>query len=402
MRKDQIFVLMLVILLPMSGCMGNADVETSEGDDVVIGESLDDWPTYYVPAVSDLPTCDSSTLGRLYYVEADTNFQACMSTGWEVVEIGGSNSNIILNAPPVLSAGVWTNSGYNSNGFLVDDGDGTMSVAIFMDWFAYDVDGTIASVGIDSDLDGIVDVTLPSDSGATDPQSSIQLANGGTMNGAFKLPIEEGVSITRMTDFKESDESPLVACGLVIQKSFAVIAEDNSGAKTVVPIVTPITFGDWYDAVDGIQVQGALYQALSISQADLDWLAGQGGSTCPVAPTFTIVDHPDSLTSSGGDNVATITIAGTADWSLWNDNTDYGETWGVWGVTCINSNTGAETWIEAGATFNGVDEDSPQDGDTFSIVDHSNGNCDTDTTHLRVEIRIASYREPISLTIAVS
>ena len=154
-----------------------------------------------------------------------------MSTGWEVVDIGGSNSNIILNAPPVLSASVWTNSGYNSNGLLVNDGDGTMSVAFFMDWFAYDVDGTIASVGIDSDLDGIVDVTLPSDSGATDPQSSIQLANGGTMNGGFKLPLEEGVSISRITDFKEDDESPLVDCGLMIQKSFAVIAEDNSGAK---------------------------------------------------------------------------------------------------------------------------------------------------------------------------
>ena len=46
-----------------------------------------------------------------------------------------------------------------------------MSVAFFMDWFAYDVDGTIASRK--SDLDGIV---VPSDSGATDPQSSIQLA----------------------------------------------------------------------------------------------------------------------------------------------------------------------------------------------------------------------------------
>ena len=122
------------------------------------------------------------TLGRLYYVEDDVNFQACMSTGWEVVDI------VILNAPPVLSASVWTNSG---NGLLVNDGDGTMSVAFFMDWFAYDVDGTIASVGIDSDLDGIVDVTLPSDSGATDPQSSIQLANGGTMNGGFKLPLKK-------------------------------------------------------------------------------------------------------------------------------------------------------------------------------------------------------------------
>ena len=119
MRKEHVFMLLLVILFPMSGCVGNTDIETSEGDDVVLGESLDDWPTYYVPAASDLPTCDSSTLGRLYYVEADTNFQACMSTGWEVVEIGGSNSNIILNQPPVVSARVWSPSGGESYGHLV-------------------------------------------------------------------------------------------------------------------------------------------------------------------------------------------------------------------------------------------------------------------------------------------
>ena len=322
-----------------------------------------------------------------------------MSTGWEVVDIGGSNSNIVLNAPPVLSASVWTNSGYNNNGLLVDDGDGTMSVAFFMDWFAYDVDGAIASVGIDSDLDGIVDVTLPSDSGATDPQSSIQLANGDTMNGGFKLPLEEGVSISRMTDFKEDDESPLVVCGLIIQKSFAVIAEDNSGAKTVVPIVTPITFGDWYDAVDGLQVQEALYQGLSIPQADLDWLSGQGAS-CPVAPTFTVVDHQDPLTSSGGDNIATITITGTADWSLWNDNTDWGENWYV-SVHCLDSNN-YRTFIEAGATFIGSNEDSPQDGDTISIVDHSNGNCDTSHDRLELAIYISNQREPISMIIPIS
>ena len=398
-RIKTLLLALIMTTMTLSGCIGNSDVETSEGDDVELGESTDDWPTYYVQSSGDLPTCDSSTLGRLYYVEDDVNFQACMSTGWEVVDIGGSNSNIVLNAPPVLSASVWTNSGYNNNGLLVDDGDGTMSVAFFMDWFAYDVDGAIASVGIDSDLDGIVDVTLPSDSGATDPQSSIQLANGDTMNGGFKLPLEEGVSISRMTDFKEDDESPLVVCGLIIQKSFAVIAEDNSGAKPVVPIVTPITFGDWYDAVDGLQVQEALYQGLSIPQADLDWLSGQGAS-CPVAPTFTVVDHQDPLTSSGGDNIATITITGTADWSLWNDNTDWGENWYV-SVHCLDSNN-YRTFIEAGATFIGSNEDSPQDGDTISIVDHSNGNCDTSHDRLELAIYISNQREPISMTIPIS
>ena len=92
-----------------------------------------------------------------------------------------------------------------------------------------------------------------------------------------------------------------------------------------------------YDAVDGLQVQEALYQGLSIPQADL--LAIRTGRLCPVAPTFTVVDHLDPLTSSGGDNIATITIAGTTDWSLWNDNTDWGENWFV-SAYCLDSDGG--------------------------------------------------------------
>jgi len=400
MRTDQIFVFLLMILLPMSGCLGNADVETSEGDDVVIGESLDDWPTYYVPAASDLPTCDSSTLGRLYYVEADTNFQACMSTGWEVVDIGGSNSNIILNQPPVVSARVWSTSGGEAYGYLVDDGDGTMSIAFMMDWFAYDVDGTVTSVGIDQDMDGVVDITLPSNSGAIDSQSSIQLANGETLNGAFLAPLEVGTSYSRITDFMVSEESPMVECGLIIQKSFFVIASDDSGASTTIPIVAPLTLGEAYYPVDGLEIQEELYQALSVPQTDMDWLTGQGSSTCPTGITFTAVDHPDSITSQDGDNIATITISNTADWSHWNDDTDWGENWYV-SAYCLDSN-GERTFIEAGTIFNGQDEDSPQDGDTISIVDNSWGNCDSTHSHLELFIRISNQRESINLVIPIS
>lgn len=400
MRKDTIVMLLLVILFPMSGCIGNTDVETSEGDDIELGESTDDWPTYYVQSSGDLPTCDSSTLGRLYYVEDDVNFQACMSTGWEVVDIGGANSNIVLNQPPVVSARVWSTSGGEEYGYLVDDGDGTMSIAFMMDWFAYDVDGTVTSVGIDQNLDGVVDITLPSNSGAIDSQSSIQLANGETLNGAFVAPLEVGTSYSRITNFEWSEEDPAVACGLIIQKSFFVIATDDSGASTTIPIVAPLTLGESYRPVDSIKIQEALYQALSIPQADLDWLTGQGSSTCPVGITFSAADHPDTITSQGGDNIATITISNTADWSYWNDNIDWGENWYV-NAYCLDSN-GQRTYIEAGTTYHGADVDSPQDGDTISIVDHSNGNCDSSHSHLQLYITYSSESEPITLVIPIS
>ena len=400
MRKESVMMLLLVILFPISGCLGNANVETSEGDEVVLGEPLDDWPTYYVPAASDLPTCDSSTLGRLYYVEADTNFQACTSTGWEVVDVGGSNSNIVLNQPPVLSATVWSTSGGEAYGYLVDDGDGTMSIAFYLDWFAHDVDGTVTSVGIDQDMDGVVDITLPSNSGAIDSQSTIQLANGETLNGAFVAPLEVGTSYSRITNFEWSEEDPVVACGLIIQKSFFVIASDDSGASTTIPIVAPLTLGEYYRPVDSIKVQEALYQALSIPQADLDWLTGQGSSTCPTGVTFTAVDHPDPITSQSGDNIATITISNTADWSHWNDNSDWEQTWYV-SAYCLNDDD-ERIFVEDGLTFIGQDEDSPQDGDTISIVDTTYDNCDSSHDRLELIIRIDQHREPITLVIPIS
>tara|TARA_B100000683_G_scaffold215711_1_gene211096 strand:+ start:216 stop:1430 length:1215 start_codon:yes stop_codon:yes gene_type:complete len=402
-RIKTLLLALIMTTMTLSGCIGNSDVETSEGDDVELGESPDDWPTYYVQSSGDLPTCDSSTLGRLYYVEDDVNFQACMSTGWEVVDIGGANSNIVLNQPPILSAKVWSTSGGETYGYLVDDGDGTMSIAFMMEWFAYDLDGTVTSVGIDQDMDGVVDITFPSNSGAIDSQSSIQLANGDTLNGGFLAPLEVGTSYSRITDFTEDDESPLVECGLIIQKSFFVIASDDSGASTTIPIVAPLNLNveGSYRAVDGLEVQEELYQSLSIPQADLDWLTGQGSSTCPTGVTFTVVDHPDSLTSQGGDNIATITISNTADWSHWGDNTDWGENWKV-DAYCFDSNDQYTTRIEAIETFNGADEDSPQDGDTISIVDNTNNNCDSSHDRLQLYIRMDQHRESISIVIPIS
>ena len=150
----------------LSGCIGDSEVETDEGDEVIL-ELSDDWPTYYVPTSNDLPTCDSTTQGRLYYVEADANFQACMSTGWQIVEIGGSNANVILNSAPILSASVWD----SDDDMLVDDGDGTYSRLVYIDWVAMDLDGTIVSLGIDYDGDGVIDVPFSQNSGIFSDQT---------------------------------------------------------------------------------------------------------------------------------------------------------------------------------------------------------------------------------------
>lgn len=51
------------------------------------GSSL--WPSFSVSSASELPTCSGDIVGRLYYVEASSNFQACKSTGWTVINVTG-------------------------------------------------------------------------------------------------------------------------------------------------------------------------------------------------------------------------------------------------------------------------------------------------------------------------
>ena len=180
---------MMMITVSFAGCLGgNGTVVTDEGDPVTPGELPDDWPTYYVATANDLPTCDTNTLGRLYYVEADTNFQACTSTGWTVVQIGGSSSTLVLNSAPVVSASVWL----TDDDMIADDGDGTYSRLMYLDWSAMDLDGTIASLGLDYDSDGIIDIPFSGNSGLFGDQTPVLAQDGDLYGGSFIVPFEVG------------------------------------------------------------------------------------------------------------------------------------------------------------------------------------------------------------------
>ena len=53
--------LVVCLMMMLVECIGEDNLETEEGDDVIL-EDTDDWPTYYVQTSGDLPTCDTSTL----------------------------------------------------------------------------------------------------------------------------------------------------------------------------------------------------------------------------------------------------------------------------------------------------------------------------------------------------
>ena len=77
---------LLMITLPLSGCIDN-DEESPDTPDA----ELSDWNVHFAATTADLPICGEDTNGRLYYVEADNQFQVCKTAGWEVIAIQGTD-----------------------------------------------------------------------------------------------------------------------------------------------------------------------------------------------------------------------------------------------------------------------------------------------------------------------
>lgn len=99
MRRTLVSFLSCSILLGCGGGGGGAAIgggDTGDGTEVP-------WPSYNVATSADLPTCPGTNItGRIYYVEADENFQACKSTGWTVINTGTYiTSNKGISAPGV-------------------------------------------------------------------------------------------------------------------------------------------------------------------------------------------------------------------------------------------------------------------------------------------------------------
>ena len=82
-----LFTLMMMTV-SLAGCIGGDD---GDSNDETLTETLDDWQVHFAASSSDLPECNEDTNGRLYYVEADGAFQVCSTSGWEVIEISGTD-----------------------------------------------------------------------------------------------------------------------------------------------------------------------------------------------------------------------------------------------------------------------------------------------------------------------
>lgn len=83
-NKIAMLLCLLMVSAPMAGCVGGNDESNPDNE-----ELSDDWNVYFAATAADLPTCDETTNGRLYYVESGAQFQVCKTTGWEVITIQG-------------------------------------------------------------------------------------------------------------------------------------------------------------------------------------------------------------------------------------------------------------------------------------------------------------------------
>ena len=76
---------LLMTASSLSGCLGSDDGSVEEESP----DELEDWNVYLVQSISDLPACDSTKDGRLYYVSMTSGFQACSGGSWSSIDLTG-------------------------------------------------------------------------------------------------------------------------------------------------------------------------------------------------------------------------------------------------------------------------------------------------------------------------
>ena len=287
MRIPALTLMLLLLLVPLSGCIDN--LVPSTGDDVVEpgpepdnGTPVleDTWSSYLVPTASDLPECpgaDDVNLGRLYYVDDVQEFHACASDGWTVVDFAQE-----VNQPPRISATAYSYSeefDFLDPDCLSGDFEGPACDWNFMfsvRWSAVDPEGEAVTVGVDHDRDGVVDIALPKAEG------NLLDGDDPVTFGRVPVPWNGSMVVDRMVGGE--------GCAFVVSRFVDLVATDASGATSTHTLVMGginafaqpnILYPEWTSNFD-LLVTGWL------SQDDIDWYTG------------TATDSP--CTTDGGDD----------------------------------------------------------------------------------------------------
>ena len=146
-----------MVTMSLAGCVDGDDEQAD-----VPNNELDEWNVHYAANADDLPDCDDDTLGRLYYVEADNQFQVCKVDGWEVITIQGNNGTNGQDG---------TSGTDGMNGIDGDDGiDGTSILITATPSSSCANGGNTFNIGPDSNQNGFLE--------AAEFMMSIDICNG--------------------------------------------------------------------------------------------------------------------------------------------------------------------------------------------------------------------------------
>ena len=138
-RPIALLFCLLMITMPMAGCLGGDD--SPDAPD----EELADWNVHFAATAADLPICNEDTNGRLYYVEADNQFQVCKTSGWSVIDIQGADGAAGADGAdgPQGPAGI----------------DGSPTLIRVLTSISCETGGNTFEIGSDNNGDGVLDIS---------------------------------------------------------------------------------------------------------------------------------------------------------------------------------------------------------------------------------------------------
>ena len=178
-----------MITMPMAGCLGGDD--SSDAPD----EELADWSVHFAATAEDLPTCDEDTNGRLYYVEADNQFQVCKTSGWTVIDIQGADGSDGMNGADGADGVDGADGAAGADG--QDGSDGTSVLITTSSSTSCANGGNTFNIGPDSNSNGFLEaseVVMNVDvcNGAQGPQGPQGPAGNDGVDGNDGAPGADG------------------------------------------------------------------------------------------------------------------------------------------------------------------------------------------------------------------
>ena len=94
MSSKYLAIMALFLLATLGACGSGQEIQ----DNLVQSPIASEYGTYAVTSAADLPACDSTTMGRLYYLETEASFKVCKVSGWATITVGQTIiSNKVIN-----------------------------------------------------------------------------------------------------------------------------------------------------------------------------------------------------------------------------------------------------------------------------------------------------------------